>query len=92
MGPHMEGSGVSNPYIYIGFEGPRAVWSVWVVMLYGFSDVCLDMSCSKNRTNLFLICSFGYGKTNVKPTVCMPCGPYAVFVSVLTIQHDRALE
>ena len=24
--PHMEGSGPSNPH---GFEGPRAVWSVW---------------------------------------------------------------
>ena len=28
--PHMEGSGPSNPY---GFEGPRAVWSVWETMV-----------------------------------------------------------
>ena len=26
--PHREGFGVSNLY---GFEGPRAVWSVWVL-------------------------------------------------------------
>ena len=26
--PHIEGSGPSNPYAY-GFEGPRAVLSVW---------------------------------------------------------------
>ena len=28
--PHMEGSGISNPY---GFEGPKAVWSVWVLQI-----------------------------------------------------------
>ena len=49
--PHIEGSGPSNPY---GFEGPRAVWSVWEVYKHDLSAYLLlrhvirTISCLSN--------------------------------------------